>query len=66
MTLFEGKMEDINQIITLLEQAKQLADKTLDQMQPHTRAYLYFDDIRNGLGLEIGRFKKYLKIMEEE
>ena len=59
-------MEDINQIITLLEQAKQLADKTLDQMKPHTRAYLYFDDIRNGLSLEIGRFKKYLKIMEEE
>ena len=58
-------MEDINQIITLLEQAKQIADKTLDQMKPHTRAYLYFDDIRNGLSLEIGRFKKYLKIMEE-
>lgn len=57
-------MEDINQIITLLEQAKQIADKTLDQMKPHTRAYLYFDDIRNGLSLEIGRFKKYLKIME--
>ena len=59
-------MNDINQIITLLEQAKQLADKTLEQMKPHTRAYLYFDDIRNGLGLEINRFKKYLKIMEEE
>lgn len=59
-------MNDINQIITLLEQAKQIADKTLDQMKPHTRAYLYFDDIRNGLSLEIGRFKKYLKIMEEE
>lgn len=59
-------MNDINQIITLLEQAKQLADKTLDQMKPHTRAYLYFDDVRNGLSLEIGRFKKYLKIMEEE
>ena len=59
-------MNDINQIITLLEQAKQLADKTLDQMKPHTRAYLYFDDVRNGLGHEIGRFKKYLKIMEEE
>ena len=28
--------------------------------------YLYFDDVRNGLSLEIGRFKKYLKIMEEE
>ena len=59
-------MKDINQIITLLEQAKQIADKTLDQMKPHTRAYLYFDDIRNGLSLEIGRFKKYLKIMEEK
>ena len=60
------KMNDIKKIIDLLEQAKQLADKTLDQMKPHTRAYLYFDDVRNGLGLEIGRFKKYLKIMEEE
>lgn len=59
-------MNDINQIITLLEQAKQIADKTLDQMKPHTRAYLYFDDIRYGLSIEIGRFKKYLKIMEEE
>jgi hypothetical protein len=59
-------MNDINQIITLLEQAKQLADKTLEQMKPHTRAYLYFDDVRNGLGLEINRFKKYIKIMEEK
>lgn len=59
------KMNDIKKIIDLLEQAKQIADKALDQMKPHTRAYLYFDDIRNGLSLEIGRFKKYLKIMEE-
>ena len=60
------KINEINQIITLLEEAKQLADNTLDQMKPHTREYLYFDDVRNGLGLEINRFKKYLKIMEEE
>lgn len=58
-------MNDINQIITLLEQAKQLSDEALSKMKPHTREYLYFDDIRNGLGLEINRFKKYLKIMEE-
>jgi len=58
--------DNINEIIRILEEAKRLSDKVLGQMQPHTREYLYFDDVRNGLGLEINRYKKYIKLMEEE
>ena len=57
--------DNINEIIRILEEAKRLSDKVLGQMKPHTREYLYFDDVRNGLGLEINRYKKYIKLMEE-
>ena len=56
----------IARIVEELEESKKLADDILAKMKPHTREYLYFDNIRNGLGATLNNFKRYQKIMEEE
>lgn len=58
--------KNLARIVEELEESKKLADDTIAQMKPHTREYLYFDNIRNGLGATLNNFKRYQKIMEEE